>query len=292
MADKTTYYSFIERHIKELPPDFQWQRTPVQIYPLEFISKYLRIPTPLLQADYHFLLFVTSGSFHQQIGIENHFISSPSVVFVPEGEAFSIQSIQSNLKGYFILLENKAVSPAVINMDLSELLTIDTTITLDEKMLPWLSSICNLLYKELVLNSPNRAIGTGLLQALLHKLKDLSGNKKALSRQNEIANGFKQSVNKHFKTQKSVGFYANEFNVSENYLNRCVKAQFNKSCKQIIQETSVLQSQILLFETTKDISEICFQVGYDDPSYFSRIFKKVTGQTPSAFKKQIVHGLS
>lgn len=292
MANKTSYNKFIEQYINTPPPGFQWQSTPAQIYPLEFISNYLIVPTPLLKADYHFIVYVSSGSFCQQVGIENYHVKAPSVLFVPEGEAFSIKSKQNDLFGFYILLENKSISQAVSKMELSDLLTIETTIDLDAKSNQWVNSICSLLYNEVSSNKPNRNIGTGLLQALLHKLKDLSGNKITLSRQNEIANNFKHLVNELFKEHKSVGFYARELSVSENYLNRCVKAHYNKSCKQLVHETAILQSQVLMFETSKDISEISFELGFEDPSYFSRVFKKITGQAPSAFKKQIMHDLS
>ncbi len=252
------------------------------------MSKYLVLPTPLLKADYHFLVLLSSGSFFHQIGIENYHITAPSLLFVPEGEAFSIKSIHDDLSGYFIMLENKSISSAVIKMELADLLTIETNIKLDADSNLWLNNICNLLFNEVASNKPNRNIGTGLLQALLYKLKDLSGNKKTLSRQNEMANSFKQMVNEHYKAHKLVDFYAKELGISENYLNRCVKAHFNKNSKQIILDITILQSQILMFNPNRDISEICFDVGFDDPSYFSRIFKKVTGLTPTEFKKQIL----
>jgi AraC family transcriptional activator of pobA len=292
VAIKTTYKLFIEKYIKNLPAGFKWQTTPLQMYPLEFISNYLILPTPLLKADYHFIVYINAGRFDHQIGIENYTVHAPSVLFVPEGEAFSIKSKQNELSGFFISLENKSVSPSVSNIELSELIMIDTVISLDADNNRWLDTICNLLYKEVTSDKPNRKIGTGLLQALLHKLIALSGNKKVISRQNEIANSYKQLVNKFFKEHKSVEFYARELNVTENYLNRCVKAQYNKRCKQVIRETSILQSQILMFNSTKDIYEICLEVGYDDPSYFSRVFKEVTGHTPSDFKKRIMHVLS
>lgn len=276
----------------KLPLDFKWQKTPVQIYPLEFLSQYLKLPTPLLRADYNFLIILNSGKYNQQIGVEDYEIDAPSVLFVPEGEAFSIKSINSDLSGYFILLENKSISPDVSKIELSELLTIENLIIPDSENSIWLNNLCELLFNEVSTNSPNRNIGTGLVQALLHKIKDLSGNTKTFTRQKEIAIRFKQLVNENYINQKTVEFYARELGVSDNYLNRCVKSQFHKNCKHILQDTAILQSQILMFSTTKDISEICFQVGYDDPSYFSRLFKKITGQTPTEFKKRIMHSLS
>lgn len=292
MVDNTTYSLFIERYMKKLPLEFKWQKTPVQIYPLEFLSQYLELPTPLIRADYNFLILLNSGKYNQQIGIEDYYIKAPSVLFVPEGEAFSIKSIQNDLSGYFILLENKSISPEVSKIELAELSTIENLIILDSESIIWLTNLCKLLFNEVSLNNPNRNIGTGLVQALLHKIKDISGNKRIFTRQNNIAIRFKQLVNENYINQKTVKFYARELCVSDNYLNRCAKSQFNKNSKQIIQETAILQSQILMFNTTKDISEICFQVGYDDPSYFSRLFKKTTGQTPTEFKNRITHNLS
>ncbi|MFB6319112.1 helix-turn-helix domain-containing protein [Saccharicrinis sp. FJH54] len=292
MVKETTYTNFIYTHIKSLPSEFRWQRTPVQVYPLDFISKYLILPTPLLKADYHFIVYLSKGSFYQQVGIETYHVTSLSVLFVPEGEAFSIKSVGDDLCGFFILLENKTVTAITGKMELTDFITINTKLVPDAQSNDWINSLCKLLFAEVSSENPQRNIGSGLLQALLFKLKDLSGSKKVFSRQNEVANRFKNLVTKHYQTKKALAFYAQELNVSENYLNRCVRSRFNKSCKKVIQETTILQSQILMFNSTKDIGEISLEVGYDDRSYFSRLFKKITGVTPTEFKKQIMHGLS
>ncbi|MFC0878489.1 helix-turn-helix domain-containing protein [Saccharicrinis sp. FJH2] len=292
MTQNTTYNNFIESYIKKLPTGFKWQNTPLQIYPLEFISKYLILPTPLLQADYHFFVYLNKGEFNHQVGIETYNIKAPAILYVPEGEAFSIKSVKDELVGFFILLEDKVISSTVSNDELPDLLAIETLINLNADNNQWLKTLCDLLYREISSIDPKRKVGTGLLQALIYKLNGLSKNKKTLSRQNEIAIRFKQLANEHYKTHKYVKFYAKELGVSENYMNRCVKAHFNKSSKQIIQNIIILQSQLLMFSSSKDISEICYDVGIDDPSYFSRLFKKITGQTPSVFKNQIIHGLS
>ncbi|NLR79545.1 helix-turn-helix transcriptional regulator [Chitinophaga eiseniae] len=48
-------------------------------------------------------------------------------------------------------------------------------------------------------------------------------------------------------------------------------------------------SKALLEETKLSISEICYQIGFDDPSSFSRLFSKTTGMGPMEFRRQIQH---
>lgn len=292
MAEHTTYFNFIEKYLSQLPSGFKWQNTPLQAYPLQFISDFLVLPTPLLQADYHYLVYLEKGSFNQKIGVQNHKIEAPAILFVPEGEAFSIQSKQNRLAGYLILIESKVVTSFVNRVELTDLLALNAVLPLNTTNSYWFDTLCSLLHEELKQNQPNRKVSLGLLQALLHKLIELNNGNKPISRQNKIAGSFKQLLNINFRMQKTVRFYATQLNVTENYLNRCVKAYYQKSCKQLIQEVSIVQSQLLMLESAKDISEISYEVGFDDPSYFSRVFKKVTGQTPTEFKKQIMHVLS
>lgn len=130
------------------------------------------------------------------------------------------------------------------------------------------------------------------MQAILYKILELSDNHKILPRNQQIAVKFKELVNDNFKEQKNALFYADELTISANYLNRCVQSVFHKTVKEIINETAILHSQAMIFDTSKDISEISYLVGFEDPSHFSRVFKKITGLTPTEFRKDILHVLS
>lgn len=288
----TTSKYYREKFIKNLPETFRWQKTPLQVYPLSFISKYIVLPTPLLQGDYHFLLHITSGNFKQQIGIETIETKAPAIVFIPLGTIHSLKSISKNIKGHFVLIENKIMT-TIFNQDAAlKLLNIPPVLQLTGKDNSWTNDICKLLGTEINKDKPNRNIGLGLLQVLLYKALELAGNSDHLLRNQQLAIQFKQLVYKSFKDEKSVAFYANELAISENYLNRCLQSVFCRSAKEIILEITILHGQLLMWDRTKDISEICYELNFEDPSYFSRIFKKVTGQTPTEYRTNIIHGLS
>ena len=281
-----------ERFVKDLPETFRWQNTPLQAYPVSVLSKHLSIPTPLLRGDYNFLVHISSGTYQQQLGIELFDIAAPALIFVASGTIHSLKSVSKNIKGHFLLIENKVMS-SIFNKETSlKLLNINPILPLDSQDSSWINKTCHLIHTEVSRKNPNRNIGLGFLQALLHKVLELSGRTNHLSRNHQVAIQFKQLVHKFFREQKSVAFYAKELAVSENYLNRCVQSIFCKSSKQVILEIAIVNSQLLMWDRSKIVSEICYELQFDDPSYFSRIFKKVTGQTPTEYRNQITHGLS
>lgn len=290
--DNISYTGFIEKYTKNLPQGFHWQNSPLQIYSLEDISKQLILPTPLLKADYHFVVILNKGDFYHQIGIEKIHIHAHSIMFIPEGETFSIISVDDDISGYFILMDNKSVTSTIETKDLVSFLEIESILNIDIDSYDWFNNICLLLLEEVKQKIPNRNIGSGLLKALIYKIIELSGINKYKSRQSEIASKFKILLNKNFINHKNVDYYASEIGVSSNYLNRCVKNHYNKNCKQIIQEFTILQGQLLMFNGSNDIGEICYNIGYNDPSYFSRLFKKVTGMTPRKYRQIIAQDLS
>ena len=126
-----------------------------------------------------------------------------------------------------------------------------------------------------------------LVQALLFKLIKYSDINELRSKSHLIAIRFKELVYKNFATQKNVSFYTSALNVSENYLNRCTQLNFGKSAKRFILEVAILRSQLLLQDMRKGVTEVAFELNFEDASYFSRLFRKITGLTPSDYKQQL-----
>ncbi len=72
--------------------------------------------------------------------------------------------------------------------------------------------------------------------------------------------------------------------VSEDYLSRVFNRELNISPWDYLNRFRVLQSKRLLLNTTDTIGMIAHQVGFKDQAYFSRVFRKVTGTSPQAFR--------
>jgi AraC-like DNA-binding protein len=87
-----------------------------------------------------------------------------------------------------------------------------------------------------------------------------------------------------------VEFYADKLNMSARNLNLISQSVFGKSITEIIETRKLIEARKLLLNSEKTVSEIGYQLGYNEKSYFSRVFHKKTGTTPTGFRKRI-HGV-
>lgn len=75
--------------------------------------------------------------------------------------------------------------------------------------------------------------------------------------------------------------YATELGVTQNHLNDSVREVTGKSAGTLIREQIIRQATMCLRQSSKSVSEIAYLLGFQDPSYFSRYYKKLTGKLPS-----------
>jgi AraC family transcriptional activator of pobA len=93
-------------------------------------------------------------------------------------------------------------------------------------------------------------------------------------------------VEKHFRSIKAPSAYAEMMNMSPKHLNRITQAVAGKSAGDVITERVLLEAKKQLVLQRGSLNEIAYDLGYEDYAYFSRIFKKGTGATPSEFTRK------
>ncbi len=98
---------------------------------------------------------------------------------------------------------------------------------------------------------------------------------------------FKKLLPKYVSTYHRVSDYARLLNVSDKYLNQCVKEVLGASASSFITEIRLMKSRHALKFTDKTIKEIGFELGFTSPDYFSYFLKKHTGYSPTSLRKSI-----
>ncbi|MGB0525490.1 MAG: helix-turn-helix domain-containing protein [Flammeovirgaceae bacterium] len=87
--------------------------------------------------------------------------------------------------------------------------------------------------------------------------------------------------------QPSVSHFANQLNITPNYLSDVIKYYTGKPALELIHQHIIKVAKALLLNRKKSsISTIAYQLGFEYPSYFTRLFSKETGYTPSKYRNQ------
>ncbi len=96
---------------------------------------------------------------------------------------------------------------------------------------------------------------------------------------------FKQLIEENYTTQKNVSPYAEMLNMTPSCLNELTKRTTGITAGELIRNRVIDETKKLLFSSSISGKEIAFQLGFDDPAYFSRFFRKYTGMTTKEFRE-------
>jgi AraC-like DNA-binding protein len=160
-----------------------------------------------------------------------------------------------------------------------------STIFIDEETSVSLTAILNVIQSEYSQNTDNILLLRTLLKAFLLKLMSSSKQQLISPDLNEKRiYQFLLLLENHFTTEKKVDFYAKKLSLSSKRLNQILKQKLGKTINQILQERLLIEAKHLLFIGKESIKEISFSLGFQDSSYFSRFFKKMTNLSPEEFR--------
>jgi AraC family transcriptional activator of pobA len=96
---------------------------------------------------------------------------------------------------------------------------------------------------------------------------------------------FTKLVEQHYKEHLSVEDYAHRIGVSATYLNNLCRRLAGHTALQLIHQRLLLEAKRNLIYTTMTVSLLSDTLGFTDPTYFSRFFRRLTGQSPNAFRR-------
>ncbi|WP_224996087.1 helix-turn-helix domain-containing protein [Cesiribacter sp. SM1] len=101
-----------------------------------------------------------------------------------------------------------------------------------------------------------------------------------------ITRQFRSLLLQNFRSMKSPSDYAASLHISPSYLNEAVKQTSGYPVSYWIQQEIILEAKRMLFYTEHTVKEIAHALGYDDHTYFIRLFGKTAGISPQRFRKQ------
>ncbi len=106
----------------------------------------------------------------------------------------------------------------------------------------------------------------------------------------ELLSQVERLLNQHFAQQKglpTVGALAAQLHLSPKYLSDCLKQLTGQTAQQLIHEKLIAHAKQVLATTGLAVSEIAYQLGFEYPQSFNKLFKNKTNQTPLAYRQSL-----
>lgn len=237
------------------------------------------------------LMLASDGIFKLNIDFENIEFSAPALLCIFPEQVHHIIEVQ-NPKGWMISFD-----PSLVNQEVLQLLEnkINNPFLLQKEsnLFDQLSILMGLIEKVQLENTNSytqksiHSFLNGLLSLVAGELVSaLSIDKEKENRSIIIKEAFIKLTKEHFKTWKQPAQYASALSISTAHLNDTVKSLTGSPVSVHIQEASILEVKRLLYFTDKNVKEIAYEVGYDEPVYLGKLFKKITNLTPLEFRKK------
>jgi AraC family transcriptional activator of pobA len=266
----------------------------VHVEPLETRSKmYNWEIKEHLHTDLVQLFVIESGNGILVSEKKESIISGPSIVFIPINTQHGF-IFQDNVKGEVItfsdyFLENNFKQNQKIVFELNHLqcFNFERNNTHFEQIKILKGMIVKELNEE---NMEKRTFINSLFQTLFLAIFRVNQIQKTSMEETDnktlkYFQIFQKSIKQDYSEMKTISQYAKEIGITTMHLNRVCKIVVGKSPIQILHELVVAEAKKYLLNTSYSISEISYFLNFNDPAYFTRLFKKNVGVSPSDFRK-------
>jgi len=243
--------------------------------------------------DSYLMVFFTNGSGIHEIDFDSFKIKSGSLFVLQPGQMHH-WSLSEDIEGFVIIFSQELYNLYFGQKKINDYNFYNSILNRPEvdfkteeiaKILPYF----DLLIQE---NSENNKLQLDKMLNLLDCIHIEIARKygETFSHQTHSYNikisAFEVLLEEHFRTQKLPSFYAEKLNITLKHLNRICNEILQKTATEVIMDRVILEIKRMLIDKQLAVNEVAYALGYEDYSYFSRVFKKQTGLSPTEFRNK------
>ena len=269
-----------------------------EIVPIQKIARnshsYEVNPEKPHQLKFFNLIFITKGASKHFIDFKWYNIEKNTLIYLTKEQINAFQ-FTDDLDGYCLIFTEDFFVRCFTNFPkdfvfrlfnpqlFSPLLTIPKNATFLQYV-----KILNEESKE-DLTSNQKVVIESLFAVLVAKAEELKKHQTfhiSDSSKTKTFMKFMKLLENHFSQNRSALFYANHLAITYKHLNTICHELVNKTAKTVISDYIILQAKRSLINSEIKSTELAYKLGFEDPTNFSKYFKKSTGLTPKEFKNE------
>lgn len=245
--------------------------------------------------NYYHLVYFTEGSGEHLIDFEKFPVKTGMMYFMKPGQVHQWY-FKEKYDGFVVNFSSNFFDWIGINSSLLQKFSFlqsikitDHVIELNKELQAIISPLFENIINENLLNDQftNLKIGSQLLELFILIERNYFADSNAVNDYKSVLlNNFQTLIDQHFKVKKLPKDYAEMLYITPNHLNALCKDLGGISAGELIRSRVVLEAKRLLVNKELSVSEIAYELNFQDASYFVKFFKKYTNFTPEQFRKQ------
>jgi AraC family transcriptional regulator, transcriptional activator of pobA len=240
--------------------------------------------------DFEELIIIRSGMLRHYIDFRAEELAGAFACYVSMGKMHRLEP-SADLRGWVVNYKTEFIPDSQLSF-YSNFFSF-TNVTLDENAnLNCFLGLCEILNAEYKNENPDyttiRHLVNGLISMFDTQLKrNIPADDEQKIPQVTAFNNFLKILEANYRRDEGVSFYAGKMNMSERNLNLICRNNFQKSVSEIIETRKLIEAKRMLLYTDKSVSEIGFELGYNEKSYFTRVFRSRMEITPTRYREMI-----
>jgi len=238
--------------------------------------------------DFEELIIVTQGSMEHFIDFQQEVVIAPVACYVSMGKMHRLLPDKS-MRGWVINYKTEFIPDSKLNFYSNFFTSTNIPLTAGTCLNRFIS-LCQVIQSESGQDFIDLATISHLVNGLVSMID--AERKRGLPIENIVKasqitsfNTFLEILEKNYASNEGVSFYADKMKMSERNLNTLCKNNFQKSVSEIIETRKLIEAKRMLLHTDKTVSEIGYELGYSEKSYFTHVFHAKMEITPSRFRE-------
>jgi len=256
----------------------------------EDVLKINSLPNEPHHHDFEELILGIEGELEHFIDFKTTHFESPFVSFVTKGKVHRVKPCTKSGKSKLWVLRFKSEFIPETTFQLYSFYHDHANLKMQPgQCFQRMITLCELIHAETLHPTPDYAVIRHLLSALFtmiesERKKQMPEETSLMKNQNTTFRNFLNILEENFRRSEGVEFYAEKLFMSVRNLNLICQSILQKSVSELIETRKLIEAKNLLMNTDMTISEIGYELGYNEKAYFSNVFKKKSGQTPTEFR--------
>lgn len=280
-------YTYKDKNVLEHHPHFAVNRISVDIHCSAIENQV---------SEYYKIFWIEDGRGTYDIDFTTFNIEGSGVFCISPGQIFSVRNekvklayeISFDKEFYCVETHGKEIA---CNGLIFNNVHRATGVSISQSDIPVFSSVIDNMIREF--ENPGNAhremletyLRMFMIQTLRHLDEEELKNGSETHQKNQTVIDFIALVDKHFRTIHSVSDYAAKLFISPKSLTKKLNALGYPTPTKVIRERLMIEAKRALKYTTENVKEIAYDIGFEDPAYFSRLFAKEEGMTPLEYRK-------